>query len=160
VRLQSSQAACGRAACSNALKALGVDVSEQQIDKLLKEIKKVGDEHAADGTGADTMARALAKAPRYWGIRAPRLVASHDPSMACAVLRGLLTGGSVVVLAVDLDAHWIAVIGAVGDRFLVCDAADDELVLSYSEDEMVSRWASESSPHGPLYSGLAIRRKK
>lgn len=160
MRLQSSQASCGRAAASNALKALGHDISEQQVDRLLKTIKIVGDEHAADGTGFDTLARALSQAPRSWGVEAPELFSSHCRETAVFSLRGLLGSGRVALLWVDLDKHCVAVIGTVGRRFIICDAADDELVLSYSEGQTLARWGSEGSEHGIMYSGLALRSRK
>lgn len=55
-----------------------------------------------------------------------------------------------MILLVDANSHWVAAVGRLGDRILVADSADNDLVLSYSAEQLVDRWA------GPAFFGIVL----
>ena len=69
-------------------------------------------------------------------------------SIAAMLLERHIRAGTPVVLVVDCDSHWAAVVGRLGDRYLLADSADSELVLSMSEGELLQRWANPEARRG------------
>lgn len=161
MRLQSTEAACGPCGVSNALKALGLAVSEADVSSWLNRVRR-RDNPGAEGTSEPLLSRAVMEGSRAdWrrrsGVTARGLMV-HDRVLAVSALRGLLLAGCPVLLAVDADEHWVVAAGVLGTRFLVVDGADPaaEITLSYDEDQLLSRWEQGGNP--PLFYGLVFRR--
>lgn len=132
MKYQTSQATCGPASLSNALKALGRDVSEAAVKKA---IEKLGSYRpAVNGTTQEELARASEK----WAKVVMR--GTCVDNLAIQFLRGELVLGRVAILGVDNGTHWVAAVGLLGKRFLVADPAHEELVLSYTGEELKQRW--------------------
>lgn len=161
--MQSTEAACGFCATSNALKALGVDASESDVARWVNKVRRA--EHpGVEGLGEMNLARALTEAAPKRHRLSVRAVSIHDPETALLALRGALEDGAACVLAVDPDqgadgsygaAHWVAAVGRLGSRFLVADSADTELVPSLSPSQLLLRW--EIPGESPTFYCLVIR---
>jgi hypothetical protein len=63
-------------------------------------------------------------------------------------LNQALRDGAALILAVDGDSHWVAIVGALADRYIMADSADNELVLSLSEGELAQRWQTPGARRG------------
>lgn len=151
---QTGQASCASCALSNALKGLGYDVSEAEVQKWMDRVRRQQDP-GATGSGSDLLARAASEGK--YRLRVRKLV-TNDRDYAVLALRGALASGAVALLHVDDDeegGHWVSAIGVLGQRFLVADGADREIVLSYDEDALITRWTNET---GTLY-GIVLNRK-
>jgi hypothetical protein len=55
--------------------------------------------------------------------------------------------GRPSVLVVDLDEHYVALVGSLGDRFIVIDSAENQLVFHYSQNELMARWKSQNESY-------------
>lgn len=138
MRLQSTKASCGPAALGNALEALGIKRSDDELKVLCKT--------TAEGTSAKNIIAAI----RALGIEPVSFKTSA--ALAPIVLSHHLTSGRAAIICVDADAHWVGCIGLLGRRFVVADSAMDALVVSYAEDELLARWVS---PDGRYY-GIVV----
>lgn len=134
--MQDSAANCGPASVSNALQALGIIRTQAECETLCKT-------NATDGTTGKNIAKGL-KALGCHGhpIREKRA------DVALAFLMSALGKGRPVILCVDDWEHWVAAVGLLGQRVLVCDPADNELVTSYEPEALMKRWAA------PAYYGV------
>lgn len=148
MRGQSAQASCGQTAAANLLRALGREVTEDQVSRRIKLQAQDGDPAAVLGTTEVQILRVL----KAYRIPVTRMTA-HEPSLALTSVRGFLLTGRPMVLAVDNNAHWLTVAGLSGQRFIVVDGAHEEITLSYSEQQLVDRWAAAGNPE--TYYGLA-----
>lgn len=128
MRLQDSQANCGPASLQNGLLALGIPVTQAECA-------------AACGTTATdgTSPKGLLKGAKAFG-RQPLIINEKRATVATLWLRHFLSHGRPVVLCVDKSEHWVTAVAAMGDRILVADSADNELVLSYTTSALASRW--------------------
>lgn len=71
------------------------------------------------------------------------LIRERRRDIALLKLSEAVRRGRPVILSWRVDEpgdHWIAVIGVLGDRYLVADSGDAELVISCTLDELVDRW--------------------
>jgi hypothetical protein len=152
--MQSTEAACGFCATANALKALGFDsVDEATVARWVNKVRRA--EHpGVQGLGEMNLVRALTEAaPKRLRLTA-RAMLVHDGPTALAALRGHLEAGAVAVLGVDPDeqdgamamSHWVAAVGRVGERFLIADSAETELVVSRSPRQLTTRWELPGTP--------------
>jgi ABC-type bacteriocin/lantibiotic exporter with double-glycine peptidase domain len=132
MRLQDSQANCGAASLSNALAALGISHSQAECAELCKTT-------ATEGTPP----KRLLSGAKQLG-RQPQVVSEKRGAVAMLYLDAHLRAGRPAVLCVDNDEHWVAAVGLLGERILVADPADNELVLSYSRAGLVARWGSKA----------------
>lgn len=137
MRMQDSQATCGPSALSNALAALGVKRSSAECEVLCKA-------SATNGTNTKAMAKAIQSID---GTHL-RVLRESRPDVAMLRLLALLQRGRPVLLVVDSSSHWVAAVGVLGDRVLVADAADLELVLSYTPEELATRWRDGKTFYG------------
>lgn len=135
MRLQDAQHNCGPAALSNALAALGLLHSQTECSELCKT-------NATDGTSP----KGLISAARQLG-RQPHALSEKRGVVAMLYLDAHLRAGRPAVLCVDNDEHWVAAIGLLGERILVADPADNELVLSYTRAGLLARWCSKTGRH-------------
>lgn len=129
--MQDSQASCGVYSLHNALCALGVNRSAEELAALCRTT-------ATDGTSVAKMRSAIGKL-KDCGL-APWDIKTGRRDVAAGLLWLALSRGRPAVLVVDCDAHWIAVIGHNGDRILVADSAKNELVESLDGEAFMRRW--------------------
>lgn len=138
MRFQDNQSNCGPASLSNALQALGITRTQDECARLCKT------------TGTDgTSAKNLLSAARAVG-RDPLVLNERRADVAMLFLDNWLRMGRSAVLVVDDNSHWVAAVGLLGDRVLVADPADNELVLTYSRAKLADRWG------GPRYYGVVL----
>jgi hypothetical protein len=122
------------------LAAIGVVRSEDELGKLARQ--------KTDGTSQAGLLKAIRSINPGWG----HPVKFRDAHAAFASLWLHLNRGQPMILPVDNWEHWVAAIGAIGQRVLVADSADNELVLTYTTDEILARW---EGPRGGWY-GIVI----
>ncbi len=162
MRQQSTESACGFCATANALKALGLhEVDEATVARWVDKVRRA--QHPGlDGLDEWNLGRAVSEAAPKRMKLVVRAVHVRDSALAVLALRGALEAGSVAVLAVDPvehegaygASHWISACGRVGDRFLLADSADTEVVLSLSPSQLLLRW--EIPGDSPSYYMLVI----
>ena len=133
--MQDTAANCGPASVSNALQALGVIRSQQECEQLCKT-------SATDGTTGRNMVKALTSL----GF-SPAVIREKREDVAALRLRMALHQGRPLVLCVDNWEHWVAAVGVLGERILVADPADNELVLSYDVGALLRRWGGDAAPY-------------
>lgn len=133
MRFQSTAASCGPAALRNALAALGVARTEDELATLC-------------GTTAEgTPPRGVLKALREMG-HSPAVVHEARGQVAWLLLLQALAAGRPAIACVDQDEHWVAVFATLGarnedgPRVLVADSGSSELVHSYTAAEWLERW--------------------
>ena len=131
--MQDTAANCGPASLSNALQALGMFRSQQECEQLCKT-------SATDGTTG----RNLAKALTTLGFE-PAIIREKRGYVAMLTLRHSLNKGRPAILCVDKWEHWVCAIGMLGDRFIIADPADNELVLSYDAGAVAKRWSHDNA---------------
>lgn len=130
--MQDSQANCGPYALKNGLAALGIERSAEELEK-------------ACGTSATngTPTRGILKAAQKIEGCNPVVLREGKSDVALLKLEHALRRGRPVIIAwrvLTPGDHWVAVVGVLGERFLVADAADSELVVSYAVDELEVKW--------------------
>lgn len=86
-------------------------------------------------------------------IKATRIEESRR-MVAELLLYHALRNGRPVVLLVDKGEHWVVAVGLLGHRCLVADSADSELVVSYTQEEVMTRWKLAES--GKAYWGVVL----
>jgi len=156
--MQSAHALCGPASVANALRALGRGSSEDKVANAIK-LQASGADGLPEqeGVGPAQLQRAL-EAVGYVGQ--PWTVGDGDD--AWHALRSRLLAGDPVLVPVDFDgdtmSHWLVAVGLLGDRVLVADSADSEIVVSYSEDQLRRRWKADTDP--ARYYGLTVRKAR
>lgn len=134
--LQGTQADCGAASLHNALCSLG-------MHRSLDELRSLCGTTATDGSSE----RKMLKAARAIAGLEPEVLMETEKraSAALAILRTRLLRGRPVLLLVDPNddgeaEHWVAAVGLLGPRFLVADSALTELVVAYTEPQLLERW--------------------
>lgn len=132
MRMQDSQANCGPFALKNALEALGVQRSAEELEKACGT-------SATNGTPTRGILRAATKIE---GCN-PVVLRESKSDVALLKLEHALRRGRPVVIAWCSETpgdHWVAVVGVLGERFLVADSANSELVISYPVNELEAKW--------------------
>ncbi len=132
--MQDSQANCGPFALKNALTALGIERSAEELEK-------------ACGTSATngTPTRGVFKAASKIDGCNPAIVRETRSDIALLKLEHAVRRGRPVILCFcdsqgNPGEHWVSVVGVLGERYLVADSADSELVISMGVDELESKW--------------------
>ncbi len=143
MRLQSSQSNCGPAAAYNAACALGLALSLEACEKACGTT-------ATDGTPIKNLKAGLAKL----GLKLQGEIKESKDDVALLRLDRALAQGHAVLLVVDGDSHWAAAVGALGDRSLIADSAENEMVLSLSAGELAQRWMTPGMRKG--FYGVAV----
>ncbi len=136
MRLQDTQANCGPASLSNALQAIGVIRTQDECARLCKTTGTEG-----------TSAKGLLAATRAVG-REPLVINERRPDVAVLFLDNWLRVGRSAVLCVDHSSHWVAAVGVLGERVLIADPADNELVTSLPRAKLAERWAGPNRYYG------------
>lgn len=121
------------------MKALGISRHSSELEALCKT-------SATEGTSPKNMIRALDKLE---GI-IPVVLSESREDVAMLRIRFAVRNQGPAVCVVDNGEHYVTVIGFLGERFLVCDSADSELVVSYSPQEWANRWR-ESDVKKPFW---------
>ena len=132
MRMQDQQHNCGPFALKNALAALGIDRSAEELERLCGTT-------ATDGTPTRGVMRA---AGRIEGC-APVLIRERRRDIALMRLAEALRRGRPVVLSwcsSEPGDHWVAAVGVLGERYLVADSGDTELVMSYPVNALEAKW--------------------
>ena len=135
MKLQDAQHLCGPTALSNALASLGREIPPAACATLC---------HATiEGADEDDIERAV----KELGFTPERIT-------TWLALCGALVAGAPVVCSVKETEpydHWVAVIGVLGDRLIVVDSLNYELVVAYKRADWLEIW------HGPEgYDGIAL----
>jgi hypothetical protein len=147
MRLQEFKPGCGAGSIANALLAMG----EHQFQEVIWTVAGGSSDGLAPGrllSGLDTLG--------YLG----RELGFRVPGSALRALRRLLGAGTPVILCVDDWEHWVTAIGVLGERFLVADPADAEIVLSLSEGDLTRRWFRKTKrPVKQPFYGIAVQRR-
>lgn len=143
MRGQSHRNYCGPACVANILRAYGIDreATEDKVAKKLKLAQALNENSPADGTTEAQLIKAfgLYKLPHDQ-------IQVHDPALAVAALRGFLDRGIVSILCVDNSQHWLLALATMGERVVIVDPADPELVLCYPPSELLGRWKAAGDP--------------
>jgi ABC-type bacteriocin/lantibiotic exporter with double-glycine peptidase domain len=133
MRFQSNKSSCGPAALHNALAALGIYRSEDELIALCKQ--------KPDGTSARGLINAIKAIASADSPLHGRGVRWRDPEDAVVGLWWTIAEqGRPVVLCVDSFEHWVACTGYLGRRFAVMDSADNRLAIYYTHEELLKRW--------------------
>jgi ABC-type bacteriocin/lantibiotic exporter with double-glycine peptidase domain len=128
MKFQDTKADCGPTALYNALHALGLRRTPQELAVLCRTT-------AQDGTSSAKLLAAVRKLElSAWRIRETR------DQAALGLMLYALENGRPLVCVVDRGEHWVAVVGRLGNRVLVADSADNALILSYGLEEWLARW--------------------
>lgn len=133
MKYQDEQYNCGPVALANALEAMDIERSVEELTKLCKTTTR--------GTSAANLARA---AESVEGTD-PWVFHSANPLVAALVIRQVLQGGRAAVLSVAGEApgdHYAAAIGVCGDNVIVADPSGG--VYSYNEKDLLEFWDSGS----------------
>ena len=146
MKFQSHKSSCGPAALHNALAALGINRSEDELGVLCKTTSEGG-----------TSVRGL--------LGAIRSVSTTDLPLLGQALRWrkeddaqiglwyyIAERGRPIILCVDSFEHWVTCAGHLGTRFGVIDSSDNRMVIFYTLKELVVRWAG---PKGG-YHGIVV----
>lgn len=153
MRYQSTDHFCGPAAVANALKSLGRNITEQQVEAAVAKSQRKGEPKSVEGTTQGQIKRAL----EVLKCGYQEFSLAHTEA-AWGTLRSYMMDGHPVLLCVDDNEHWVSGIGVLGPRVLVVDGTDSELVLSYNKEEMLKRWGCPGDV--VTYYGLPIISKR
>lgn len=127
---QSNRASCGPASLHNALEALGVHRTEEELIKLCGQ--------TANGTSARGIIQACGKIGE--GISAKAFKRRDGDEAAIGLWYFVSERGRPAILCVDQFEHWVAVVGVVGSRFVILDSAETGLVFYYTAPDLLKRW--------------------
>jgi ABC-type bacteriocin/lantibiotic exporter with double-glycine peptidase domain len=153
MRYQSTDHFCGPAAVANALRSLGKNITEMQVEAAVAKAYRKGDAKSVEGTSQSQIKKAL-DVLKY---NHTEFNLAHAEA-SWRTLRSFLNDECPVLLAVDDSEHWVAAIGTIGKRVLIADGLNSELVLSYDREEMLARWGLSGDV--VTYYGLVILPKK
>lgn len=130
MRFQSNRSSCGPAALHNALAALGIARSEDELIKLCKQ--------KPSGTSLQGLLGAMKSIP---GVLGEPTKWRNEKDAVVGVWYYISERGRPLILCVDNWDHWVACTGHLGTRFAVVDSADNALVTYYTGPELCNRWA-------------------
>lgn len=139
MRYQSRHFTCGPAAICNALEVYGVYKSEDEVSKL------------CGTTTVGTRCTGLVRAINKMGFNVVPLKL-RDGNLARTELENSVAMGAPSILCVDNWQHWITLVGEIGLKAVVIDAANENLQLFPSWSELVTRWKHT----GSRYEGYKI----
>lgn len=147
MRYQSNRASCGPASLHNALAALGIHRTEDELAQLCKQ--------TPDGTSVRNLGRAIQSiSTPEQPLRGDAFGFKGNAEALVALWYYISYLGRPCILAVDHWEHWVTVVGHLGTRFSVVDSANNALVLFYNADQLSERWLGPG-PKGGYY-GLIV----
>lgn len=133
MRYQSNRSSCGPATLHNALNALGIHRTEDELIQLTGQ--------NPTGTSAKGLIKALTSISTPEAPLHGEAVKFSTATQATIGLWYYVSDmGRPVILCVDDFDHWIVCTGHLGRRFAVIDPADNRLVLYYGATELLTRW--------------------
>lgn len=137
MRFQSRKFSCGPTALHNALEAMGIHRSEDELAGLA-------------GTTTDgTSEVGLKKAADAMGVLAGTISEKRFEVARLKLFEHVYRQGTAI-LCVDDYSHWVTVVGLSGHRFIVIDSADNNLVLFMDDDKLEDRWTGSGNYYGVL----------
>jgi ABC-type bacteriocin/lantibiotic exporter with double-glycine peptidase domain len=145
-RFQSYRADCGPSALGNALDALGIRRSHDELVSLCGT--------TADGTTPTQLKRAITALRESCGLTCGELKDTHA-DVALLRLGAVLSDGRPAILLVDSWEHWVAVVGRLGHRYIVADSADLRQTVHYQPADLADRWQHPGVTRNGLY-GIAL----
>lgn len=144
MRYQSHRAACGAAALHNALQALGISRSEEELGGLAGT--------TADGTSSRGMIKAIKAIGTDHELIGKNMRWKDIESAQVGLWFLVANKGRPVILCTEDFGHWVACVGYTGGRFIVVDSDDPALVLFYTKEELEPVWVG---PNGG-YHGIVL----
>jgi ABC-type bacteriocin/lantibiotic exporter with double-glycine peptidase domain len=138
MRMQSHPNLCGFASLANAFKAIGKSsVTEDKLAAAAKKAATATETPEQDGAGV----RSLQQAAEAFGhVLVPYTFG--DVTMGWGLLRHYLDECKPALLAVDDNSHWVTAFSTLGDKVMVADPAEAELVLPYTKEKLGVRWGT------------------
>jgi hypothetical protein len=129
----------------NALRAIGITRTREELETLCGTTM-------TDGTPPRKILRAVSKIEGCFPVK----LRERRRDIALLRLKGALDQGRPAVLVWhdsegNPGGHWVAAVGMLGGRYLIADAADNELVLSMTVEEVATYWAD-----GGIYEGVVL----
>jgi ABC-type bacteriocin/lantibiotic exporter with double-glycine peptidase domain len=140
---------CGPAAIVNAARVHGDKVSERKAKALCGTTD--------DGTNEDGMIAGI----KGLGYGA-HPYCSPTKQEALNWLTGAIANGQSVVITVENDGHWVAIVAKVGNKFILVDSQNTKKNISengiwvLSPRKMIKEWKSQESG----FYGIAISKKR
>lgn len=135
MKFQSNRSSCGPAALHNALAALGIERTEDELQVLCKT--------TASGTGVrglvsgirsiSTPEQPLLGAPIHW---------RRADLAEIGAWYYISDQGRPLIMCVDQHEHWVTCAGHLGSRYAVLDSADNRMAIYYTWAELRERWVS------------------
>jgi ABC-type bacteriocin/lantibiotic exporter with double-glycine peptidase domain len=146
-RFQSFRADCGPTSLGNALDALGIRRSHDELVTLCGT--------TADGTTPLQLKRAIKALRDSCGLMGPAEMKDTHADIALLRLGAVLHDGRPAILLVDSWEHWVAVVGRLGHRYCVADSADLRQTVHYPPADLAERWAHPGVTRNGFY-GIAL----
>jgi ABC-type bacteriocin/lantibiotic exporter with double-glycine peptidase domain len=146
MRFQRDAYSCGIFAIMNALRAVGVKVSEKRV----RAHSATTEEH---GTNEHGVLNALERI----GFKSEEIRATGK-NEAWKKLSESLESGRPVILSVDSDRHWVAAVGLCGDFVVVFDSQrtqkvkDENGSIVYGKKNLLRRWSCK----GDRFFGISV----
>lgn len=146
MRLQSRKSSCGPAALKNALEAIGIERTEDELGALSKQ--------TTEGTSQAGLERAIdAVGKGNDPIITSNRIYEQRREVAGWAISSTIRSGRPVIIVVDNCEHWVSVVGMLGESFIVADSASNDVVLYYSLEQLLDRWESDTG----RYFGIIIK---
>ena len=137
MRYQSRYFTCGPATLYNVFQFYGKDVPEDECC-----------EFSVKGTSMRQLIAGIEKHGFNYEV-----LKTRDSFKAYQWLDTSIRLGSPVILCVDNWEHWMACIGKCGDKWVVADTGDLELVVYPTIEELMERWK-----HDNRYYAIAVTK--
>ncbi len=146
-RFQSYRADCGPSALGNALEALGIRRSHDELVTLCGT--------TGDGTSPLQLKRAITAMRDSCGLVGPGEMKDTHADIALLRLDAVLHDGRPAILLVDSWGHWVAAVGRLGRRYIIADSADLRATVHTNPADLVARWQYPGVTRNGFY-GLAV----
>lgn len=132
MRLQDSQANCGPYALKNGLAAMGIERSAEELEKACK----------TSATNGTTTSNIIKAARAIEGCTPVKLLETKRDVALLKLFYAVTSGRACVIswCSQEPGDHWVAVIGKLGERYLIADAGDSELIIAVDAIELERRW--------------------
>jgi len=146
MKFQAYKSSCGPAALCNALAALGIERTEDELTLLCKT-------RAETGTSLRQLLAAIkaVSTPDQRLLGEPMRWRTSDQAQV-GLWYYIAERGRPVILCVDRFEHWVVATGHLGTRFAIIDSSDNRMVIYYTLGELAERW---EGPNG-WYHGVIV----
>jgi ABC-type bacteriocin/lantibiotic exporter with double-glycine peptidase domain len=140
VKYQLHKSTCGPASLANAFEALGYHRTEEELRELSK------------GKGGEgTTYAGMKKAVVACGLGCKTIVEQRERN-AMLALYYAIDNNMPVIIPIRNWEHWVAVVGKLGNNYIVVDSGSDDLLYFYTAKEVSDLWRS---PTGRYY-GIVV----